>query len=42
MKVQHNVEMIEKEQLQNPCGAEIIFEEDAYEEEEEIKMEDLE
>ena len=36
------MEMIEKENLQNTCGAEIIFEEDAYEENEEIQMEDLE
>ena len=43
MKVQQTVERIEKEHLQkNTCGAEIIFEEDAYEENEEIQMEDLE
>ena len=42
MKVQQTVERIEKEHLHNICGAEIIFEDDAYEENEEIKMEDLE
>ena len=34
--------MIEGEHLQNTYGAEIIFEKDAYEEDEEIQMEDLE
>ena len=33
--------MIEKENLQNTCGAKIIFEEGAYEEDDEIQMEDL-
>ena len=42
MKVQQIVERIEKDHLQNICGAEIIFEDDAYEENEEIQMEDLE
>ena len=42
MKVQQTVEMIEEEHFQNTCGAEIIFEEDAYGENEEIQMEDLE
>ena len=36
------MERIEEENLQNTNGAEIIFEEDAYEENEEIQMEDLE
>ena len=36
------MERIEEEHLQNTCGTEIIFEEDAYEENEEIQMEDLE
>ena len=36
------MERIEEEHLQNTCGAEIIFEEDAYEEDEEIKMDNLE
>ena len=31
MKVQQTVENIEEEHLQNTCGVEIIFEEDAYE-----------
>ena len=42
MKVQETVEMIEEEHLQNTYGAKIIFEDDAYEENEEIHMEDLE
>ena len=42
MKMQQTVERIEEEHLHNTCGAEIIFEEDAYEENEEIHMEDLE
>ena len=42
LKVQQIVERIEEEHLHNTCGAEIIFEEDAYEEKEEIQMEDLE
>ena len=33
---------IEGEHLQNTYGAKIIFEEDAYEEDEEVRMEDLE
>ena len=36
------MERIEEERLQNTYGAEIIFEENAYEENEEIQMEDLE
>ena len=32
MKVQWTMERIEEEHLQNTCGAEIIFEEDSYEE----------
>ena len=32
MKVQQIVERIEEEHLQNTCGAEMIFEDDAYEE----------
>ena len=36
------MENIKEEHLQNTCGVEIIFEEDAYEENEEIQMEDLE
>ena len=42
MKVQHTMEMIEEENLQNTCGAKIVFKEDPYEENEEIHMEDLE
>ena len=42
MKVQQTVERIEEEHLQNTYRAEIIFEENAFEEDEEIKMEDLE
>ena len=42
MKVQQTVERIEEEHHQNTYGAKIIFEEDAYEENEEIRMEDLE
>ena len=34
--------MIEEENLQDTCGVEMIFEEDAYEEDGEIQMEDLE
>ena len=41
MKVQQTVERIEEEHLQNICGVEILFEEDAYEEKEEIQMDDL-
>ena len=41
MKIQQTVEMIEEEHLQDTCGAEMIFEEDAYEEDEELHMEDL-
>ena len=36
MKMQQTVEMIEEEHLQDTCGAEMIFEEDVYEEDEEI------
>ena len=42
MKVQQIVERIEEEHLQDTCGAEMIFEGDAYEEDEEIQMDDLE
>ena len=42
MKVQQTVEMIEEEHLQNTYGVEMIFEEDAHEEDEKIQMEDLE
>ena len=42
MKVQQTVERIEEEHLHNTCGAKIIFEEDAYEENKEIQIEDLE
>ena len=42
MKVQQTVERIKEEHFQNTCGAEIVFEGDAYEENEEIQMEDLE
>ena len=41
MKVQQTVEMIEEEHLRDTCGAEMIFEGDAYEEGEEIQMDDL-
>ena len=41
MKIQQTVEMIEEEHLQDTYGAEMIFEEDAYEEDEELHMEDL-
>ena len=36
------MERIEEEHLQDTCGAEMIFEGDAYEEDEEIQMDDLE
>ena len=42
MKMQEIVEMIEEKHFQDTCGAEMIFEEDVYEEDEEIQMEDLE
>ena len=42
IKMQQTVERIEEEHLQDTCGNEMIFEWDAYEEDEEIKMEDLE
>ena len=42
VKVQQTVERFEEEHLQNTCGAEMIFEENEYEEDEEIHMEDLE
>ena len=41
MKLQQTVEMVEEEHLQNTYGAEIIFGEDTYEENEKIQMEDL-
>ena len=40
MKVQQTVEKTVEENLQDTCGAGIIFEEDAYKENEEIQMED--
>ena len=42
VKVQQTVEMIEKEHLQDTYGAKMNFEGDAYEEDEEIQMDDLE
>ena len=36
------MERIGEEHLQNTCGIKMIFEDDAYEEDEEIQMEDLE
>ena len=42
MKVQQTVEKIEEEHLQDTCRAEMIFEDDEEEEDEEIQMEDLE
>ena len=42
MKVQQNVERIEEGHLWDTCGIEMIFKGDAYEEEEEIHMDDLE
>ena len=42
MKIQHTMEMIEDEHLQDTFGAEMIFEGEVYEEDEEIHMEDLE
>ena len=36
------MERIKEEHLQDTCGAEMIFEGDVYEEDEEIQMEDLE
>ena len=36
------MERIEEEHLQDTCGADMIFEGDAYEEDEEIQMDDLE
>ena len=41
IKVQQTVERIKKEHFQNTCGVEMIFEENAYEEDEEIHMEDF-
>ena len=41
-KLQQNVERIKEEHLQNIYGVDIIFEKDAYEENKEIQMEDLE
>ena len=41
MKVQQTMERIKKQHLHNTCRDEIIFEEDAYEENEEIHLEDL-
>ena len=42
MKMQQTMERIEEEHLQDTCGVEMIFEEDAYQKDEEIQMEDLE
>ena len=42
MKMQQTMERIEEKHLQDTCGAEMIFEKDAYQEDEEIQMEDLE
>ena len=42
MKVQKTMEMIEEEHLHDTCGAKMIFEGDAYEEDEDIQMNDLE
>ena len=36
------MERIEEEHLQDTCGGDMIFEGDAYEEDEEIQMDDLE
>ena len=41
MKIQKTMERIEKEHLQYTCEIEMIFEENAYEEDGEIQMEDL-
>ena len=41
IKMQHTMEMIEDEHLQDTCGAEMIFEGEVYEEDEEIHMKDL-
>ena len=41
MKVQQIVERIEEEHLQNTCGAEMIFEDDAYEEDMQPQVHDL-
>ena len=40
--MQHIMEMIEQEHLQDTCGTEMIFEWDEYKEDEEIQVEDLE
>ena len=42
IKMQQTMEMIKEEHFWDTCGAEMIFEEDVYEEDEEIQMEDLE
>ena len=42
MNVQQSLERIEEEHLQDNCGAKMSFEEDAYEEDKEIQMDDLE
>ena len=42
MKMQKITKKIVEEQLQSICGAEIIFEEESDEDEEEIKIKDLE
>ena len=41
MKVHQTVEMIKEEHLHDIYGAEMIFEGDAYEKDEEIQMDDL-
>ena len=38
MKMQQTMERIKEEHLQDTCGAEMIFERDVYEEDEEIQM----
>ena len=42
MKMQHIMERIDEEHLQDTYWAKMIFEGDVYEEDEEIQMEDLE
>ena len=42
MKMQLIVERIEEKHLQDTCGVEMSFEENAYEEDAKIQMEDLE
>ena len=42
MKMQQVTEKVAKEQFQDICGAKVIYEEEIYEVEEEIQIEDLE